>query len=208
MPSFVKTVLPPGKLAGSDQPVLFTAELTLRPWQRSDVPDLVRAYAEPDIQHWHARSMDELEAGEWIQSRSERWKRERGADWAVVDDRGVLGRIGFTHIDLAKGLGEVVYWVLPEARGRAVASRALCAMTDWAFDRLGLHRLELMHSTENLASCRVAQIASYDLEGTKRAEALHPDGWHDMHLHARLATDPRPDLSNPAPDWDSNHLAR
>jgi hypothetical protein len=26
-------------------------------------------------------------------------------------------------------------------------------------------------------------------EGTKRAELLHTDGWHDMHLHARLATD-------------------
>jgi hypothetical protein len=28
-------------------------------------------------------------------------------------------------------------------------------------------------------------------EGTKRGEALHADGWHDMHLHARLAGDPR-----------------
>jgi hypothetical protein len=28
-------------------------------------------------------------------------------------------------------------------------------------------------------------------EGVKRGEALHADGWHDMHLHARLATDGR-----------------
>jgi hypothetical protein len=31
--------------------------------------------------------------------------------------------------------------------------------------------------------------AGYRLEGIKRSEALHGDGWHDMHLHARLAAD-------------------
>jgi ribosomal-protein-alanine N-acetyltransferase len=82
----------------------------------------------------------------------------------------------------------VVYWVLPEAGGRRVATRALCALTDWAFST-GLHRLELTHSVRNHVSCRVAEIASYELEGTKRQDAIHLDGWHDMHLHACLAVD-------------------
>lgn len=55
--------------------------------------------------------------------------------------------------------------------------------------RHGLNRLELAHSVHNDASCRVAANASYALEGTKRAEGLHADGWHDMHLHARLRAD-------------------
>jgi ribosomal-protein-alanine N-acetyltransferase len=46
----------------------------------------------------------------------------------------------------------------------------------------------------NPVSCRVAENAGYRLEGTKRAEAMHADGWHDMHLHARLSDDPRPDV--------------
>ena len=29
----------------------------------------------------------------------------------------------------------------------------------------------------------------------QRGESLHRDGWHDMHLHARLAGDPRPALA-------------
>ncbi|HVB43153.1 MAG TPA: GNAT family protein [Streptosporangiaceae bacterium] len=49
-----------------------------------------------------------------------------------------------------------------------------------------------MHSTMNPASCRVAGNAGFAYEGTKRREALHRDGWHDMHLHARLADDARP----------------
>jgi RimJ/RimL family protein N-acetyltransferase len=34
------------------------------------------------------------------------------------------------------------------------------------------------------ASCRAAEKAGYPAEGTRRSAALHPDGWHDMHVHA------------------------
>jgi [ribosomal protein S5]-alanine N-acetyltransferase len=36
----------------------------------------------------------------------------------------------------------------------------------------------------------VAAKAGYKLEGTKRSGLLHADGWHDMHLHARIAGPP------------------
>jgi RimJ/RimL family protein N-acetyltransferase len=86
-------------------------------------------------------------------------------------------------------LAEVSFWVLPEARGRHIASQALSAMTAWSFTALRLHRIELCHSISNIASCRVAQHAGFTLEGTKRGEGRHTDGWHDMHIHARLDTD-------------------
>jgi RimJ/RimL family protein N-acetyltransferase len=44
----------------------------------------------------------------------------------------------------------------------------------------------VQHSTVNAASCRVAERAGFALEGTKRSEAWHTDGWHDMHLHAKI----------------------
>jgi ribosomal-protein-alanine N-acetyltransferase len=82
--------------------------------------------------------------------------------------------------------------VLPEARGSGVATRALGAIADWAFAAVGFHRLELDHSIQNPASCRVAVKAGFVPEGTVRARALHFDGWHDMHVHGLLADDPRP----------------
>jgi RimJ/RimL family protein N-acetyltransferase len=87
------------------------------------------------------------------------------------------------------GLAHVSYWVLPGARGRRIAPRALSAVTAWSFGTLRMHRVEVCHSTANVASCRVAQRAGFAAEGTKRSEARHADGWHDMHLHARLDTD-------------------
>jgi RimJ/RimL family protein N-acetyltransferase len=133
--------------------------------------------------------MPREEALEWIASWPARWAAETGADWAVVDaGDAVLGRIGLRRLDLHDGVGEAAYWVLPHARGRGVAVLALDALARWAF-AAGLHRLELVHSTANAASCRAALKAGFAPEGTLRGQALHEDGRHDMHLHARLAGD-------------------
>ena len=139
--------------------------------------------------------MTEDEAGAWIESWSARWNRDSGGGWAIAGaSSGLLGQISLRRLDLADGIGEVSYWVVPAARGHHVATRALRALSGWLFDALQLHRLELSHSTRNPASCRVAGNAGYKFEGTKRREALHADGWHDMHLHARLIDDPPPDV--------------
>jgi RimJ/RimL family protein N-acetyltransferase len=67
-----------------------------------------------------------------------------------------------------------------------VASGAAGALAAWALNDLGLHRLEIHHSTRNEASCRVAERAGFTLEGVIRSALLHQDGWHDMHVHARV----------------------
>ena len=81
---------------------------------------------------------------------------------------------------------------MPAARGRNIAARAVQVVSTWMFRSVGLHRLELSHSTLNPASCRIAEKAGYPYEGTRRQQVLHQDGWHDMHLHARLVTDETP----------------
>jgi RimJ/RimL family protein N-acetyltransferase len=189
MPSLVPAADPGGWAGRQPQPRFDSDGLTLRPWESSDVPVLLQAYSDPAIQQWHARSMTSDEAEQWVVSRVERWAAETGVDWAVVRDDAVLGRVGLRRMSLAEGDGEVAYWVLPAARGEGVAPRAVRAMTDWLFSYTGLHRLELAHSALNAASCRVARKSGYRYEGTKRQQALHPDGWHDMHLHSRLRDD-------------------
>lgn len=191
MPLLTDPVVAPGSLARMSQPVIDLGDIVLRPWLLSDAPAVAVAYADPGIRRWHARSMTEDEARAWIASWPDRWAQESGAGWAVANKSTLLGQISLRRLCLADGVAEVSYWVLPAARGRRVATRALSALTAWAFDDLRLHRVELTHSTRNPASCRVADATGYLLEGTKRHEARHADGWHDMHLHARLSDDPR-----------------
>jgi [ribosomal protein S5]-alanine N-acetyltransferase len=189
VPDLVSPVVPAGRLRDQVQPRLIVDELVLRPWEPADAARVVEAYGDPAIQKWHARSMTEPEALSWVMSWSERWTAETGACWAVTDEELLVGRVGLRTVDLTEGAGEAAYWVMPDARGRGVATRALRAATAWMFTHVGLHRIELLHSTGNQASCRVANQSGYGYEGTKRRQALHADGWHDMHLHARLRDD-------------------
>ena len=189
MPSLVTPALPRGTIAALAQPELSANGTTLRPWRAADCPVVVAAFADPAIQRWHCRSMTDQEAADWIDSWRARWQDETDASWAVLEAGVVVGQVGLRRILLDEGVAAVSYWVLPAARGRRVAPRALATLSQWCFLTLGLHRLALSHSTANVASCRVAQHAGFAAEGTERSHARHADGWHDMHLHARLDTD-------------------
>ncbi|MER7441859.1 GNAT family N-acetyltransferase [Micromonospora avicenniae] len=186
------STIPAGALAAGPQPVLAApADLLLRPWEATDVPVFLAAYRDPEIQRWHTRRpASEEEVRAWFDRYRQDWAQEEGAHWAVTRGGGdVLGRIAMRGIDLDDGVAECAYWVLPAARGAGVASGALTALSDWALGEAGFHRLELDHSTRNLASCRVAVKSGFLLEGTKRSDAVHSDGRHDMHLHARIRGD-------------------
>ncbi|MER7048124.1 GNAT family N-acetyltransferase [Streptomyces jumonjinensis] len=190
----ITPVIPAGSLSAAAQPSLPSAdgELLLRPWAPGDETVLLAAYRDALIGRWHMRRVDSPEeARKWIATCGRQWREESGAQWAVTRASGgeILGRMALRWIDLAQGLAECGYWILPAARRQGVAHRALITLSGWALDEAGFHRLELAHSHLNEASCRVAVKAGFPLEGVRRSAHLHRDGWHDMHQHARIQGD-------------------
>lgn len=197
----------------SRQPTLSApGGLTLRPWLPGDASILVTAYGDPAIQQWHRRNiLSEDEARELIVRWNYGWSAETHGYWLIVRDDTAepAGRVSLGGVDLDTGTAELGYWVLPTARGYGIATSAVIGLSRWALGGpghnpghdpghdpghglgrgLGLHRLELAHSVANTASCRVADRAGFPLEGTKHGALLHADGWHDMHLHARVRDD-------------------
>jgi RimJ/RimL family protein N-acetyltransferase len=79
---------------------------------------------------------------------------------------------------------EVGYWTAAQARGLGVATRAVDALSAWAFSAYGLDRIELLHQVDNVASCRVAEKTGYALRETLPATPSFP---LDGHLHIRQA---------------------
>ncbi|MFJ6757316.1 GNAT family N-acetyltransferase [Streptomyces sp. NPDC091273] len=189
----ITPVVPAGRMRSLPQPVLdLPGGWLLRPWEAGDVPTLVASGADPDIQHWNRTGhFTEAGAAERIARYRENWDTEQAAIWAVAPSSGgpAAGLIGLADLDLTGGSGEILYWLLPAGRGSGLMVPATEAVTRWAFDDLGLHRVRITHSVANPASCAVATKAGFPLEGTMRGALLHTDGWHDEHLHARLRTD-------------------
>ncbi|MGV9556793.1 GNAT family N-acetyltransferase [Streptomyces sp. NPDC003401] len=189
--------------AGPPVPVLDGHGLRLRAWDPespADVDAWLRVHLDPEFLRWNTplRAItDAAGARESMRARVEATAAGTGVALCVTDaeDGTVLGQVGLNAIDRVRGCANVGYWVLPEARGRQVATRSLRLATDWFFGRLGLHRLELGHALGHEASCRVAERCGFRAEGVLRGamwEAGRHDAWRDVHGHARLATDPEP----------------
>jgi RimJ/RimL family protein N-acetyltransferase len=167
-----------------------------------DADVVARALTDPDIALWNPGvQRPGTTAAEralvWIADRSA-WAPDH-ASWVVRDrDDHVIGAVSVHHVDEGHSTAEIGYWMTPDGRGRGLGAAAVDAATRYAFEELGLVRVELFHAVSNVASCRLALRCGYLLEGTARASFVYGDGQrHDEHLHARLATDPYPEIGLP-----------
>jgi RimJ/RimL family protein N-acetyltransferase len=70
----------------------------------------------------------------------------------------------------AGGLASISYTVLPDHRGRGLASRAARLLATTGLTRFGLTRIELACDAENAASRRVAEKAGFRPAGERRVE--------------------------------------
>ncbi|MGF1429821.1 GNAT family N-acetyltransferase [Kitasatospora sp. LaBMicrA B282] len=168
---------------------LVTDELTLRPWQRTDIPALVAAGQDADLRRWLTTPLlDEADAERWVQTQQDGWTAGTRYGFAVVAPEGLVGHA--TVKDLAPGrpTAEVGYWTAAHARGRAIAPRALTTLTTWTlttFGPAGLQRLDLLHQEDNQASCRVAEKSGYPF--SHLLPATPPDFPRTGHVHVRPA---------------------
>ena len=78
-----------------------------------------------------------------------------------------LGPAGLVTVWInQRGRAEVGYWLLPPARGRGVARRAVAMLCAWAFDTCEVNELELTTLPGNEASERVALACGFNAAGT------------------------------------------
>lgn len=97
----------------------------------------------------------------------------------------ILGWIQAAHLSAS-----VSYWLGECFTGRGLATDALKILSHFAFNRLGLNRLEISASVTNKASQAVATRAGYTQEGFSR-EFERINGKFEDHVRfSRLARDP------------------
>jgi RimJ/RimL family protein N-acetyltransferase len=111
--------------------------------------------------------------------------------FALEDDEGSFLGLGLIpRIDRETETAELGYVVVPEARGRGVATEALRLLTELAFAELAMARLELMIVVHNEASKIVARRCGYVREGVLRSAHFKQGRREDTEIWSRLATDP------------------
>ena len=113
----------------------------------------------------------------------------REAFAAVGDDGEFLGLALVPKIEREAQTAELGYIVSPAARGRGVATATLGLLTEWAFTELDMLRLELLITSSNGPSKRVAERNGYRREGVLRSLYVKEGVRDDVEMWSRLASD-------------------
>ena len=105
-----------------------------------------------------------------------------------VGDDQAMGNVVIHHISEFDRRAEIGFWLLPEARGRGLARLAVGAMCDWAFEHLGLARLQAFTDVDNVPSQGVLDSCGFGQEARLASYGSRDDGSRvDAFVYARLA---------------------
>jgi ribosomal-protein-alanine N-acetyltransferase len=104
----------------------------------------------------------------------------RSFSFALWNGKNLIGQISLGGVIYgAMRGGHIGYWIDRNFANRGYTTKAVELVTQYAFETLKLHRVEINLRPENAASRRVAEKAGYIFEG-ERPQYLHIDGqWRD-----------------------------
>lgn len=107
--------------------------------------------------------------------------------FAIANAEEVIGTIGLgLQTDVNYRSAEIGYWLGEPFWGRGIATAALLALTEYAFDNYDLIRLFAYVYEWNPASARVLEKAGYAFEGRLRKSATKDGQAIDQLLYAAV----------------------
>lgn len=172
-------------------------QIVLRPLTRRDR----RAWVELRSQNafwlrpWDATRPDgsapRVRFQEFVRTLNADARAGRSRPFAIEVDGRLVGSLTLSSIIYgALRSASVGYWLAHAATGRGTMTRSIARLLDYAFEDLGLHRVEICVRPENTASLAVVARLGLRAEGC-RERFLHIDGqWRD-HLAFAVTAEER-----------------
>lgn len=165
--------------------------IVLRPFHLDDAAQLYEAVHEslPELKPWMSWAHDGYalhDSREFIQITRARWDERTLFAFAMIDaiDGSVLGGCSLSHMHPVYHLCNLGYWVRTSRRGQGIAGRATMLASRYAFEQVGLIRVEIVVAVENKASMRVAEKVGAHYEGVLRNRMVVGRDIYDAHMYS------------------------
>lgn len=186
--------------ASPPQPTLVAGDVTLRPWRLGDESTILPLY-DTEMARWFGISRDTPVLSR-MQEAIRRWHQGYSDSRSIVSFLVVRTSdpvpVGTCQVkDASDGVGVVSWTTYGPYRRTGYAATALLTLCKYAFDELGLVRLEAYVSPGNKTSMQDAAKCGFSKEGLLRGKRSSEDGRRDLMLYARLVSDPLPLLRLP-----------
>lgn len=104
----------------------------------------------------------------------------------VLVDGQAAGMVDVHNISLKNECGEIGYWLGQAYQGRGIMTNAVRAVIKFAFDELGLHRLNLLADHRNQPSRAIAERLNFTHVALLRDEVKYHGKFCDMDLYTMI----------------------
>lgn len=160
----------------------------IREWKRGDEWDLVQSANNPNVSRYLTDRFPSpytlQDAYAWIDLNE---AKRNNTNFAISVGGGAAGGIGYTlGAYEARLTATIGYWLAEPFWGRGIATAALKALTEYAFETHALRRISSVVMAPNLASMRVLEKAGYVREGVMRNAVVKYGDVYDLVLFAMV----------------------
>jgi RimJ/RimL family protein N-acetyltransferase len=178
----------------SQQPILETERLLLRPLTPDDAATVARLAGSREIAHTtisipHPYSEDQARG--WIGAHTGQSATGKEIVFGVVtrEDVQLIGAVGLREIDTEHSQAELGFWIAVQAWGKGYATEATRRVIRYAFEELKLNRVYAHHMVRNPASVKVLEKLGMKREGLLRQRVRKWGVFEDVVLMAILHDD-------------------
>ncbi len=110
---------------------------------------------------------------------------QSGLPFVIEINGEIVGQINVSNILFGSVSScSIGYWIAPGFAGRSITTTAVALVTDYMFNVVGLHRVEIDIRPENNASLRVVQKLGFRYEGLKERYIHINNDWRDHYVFA------------------------
>jgi len=173
---------------------LTDAEILLRPFRLEDAPALCSAVRESlrelsPWMSWATEGYSDRTAREYISIARARWEEHTFYAFAVLRGEDLLGACTLSSIHPIYHFCNLGYWVRTPCHGQGIAGRAAKLTARFAFEHLGLIRVEIVIGVGNQASQRVAEKIGAHPEGVLLNRMVIGRSISDAYMYSLLPSD-------------------
>jgi ribosomal-protein-serine acetyltransferase len=181
----------------------FDAEkVYLRPMTRRDVKKVFAAIeiSRDEIRqwlpwvHWTRTEADTLIK---IRKAQSGMRMKSSLDMGIFDAKtgDFLGNAGLHYISMMHGNANLGYWVRSDRHREGIASAAAATLLRYAFDVLGLHKVNARANPDNEPSMAMLRKLGFKKEAVLRDDLRIGNKWCDFAWHGMLVSEYRDQIA-------------
>lgn len=136
---------------------------------------------------WVVKNTEVTHTAAFIQGQLDAWAKGTGLCCGIWQGDRLVGTIGCHAVHASWKSVEIGYWLVEDATGQGLMTRACAAMIDYLVHQRGMHRIVIKARSDNAPSRAVAERHGFVYEGTERAGMKLGNAFWDIVVYSLLA---------------------